>query len=234
MDYASQMKRKIWHLNGEAIVFDSQGKLLDGQHRLWACVESETEFETIVVSGVDPDTFSTIDTGSKRSAADVLHISGITKNINTVAACATVCLEYKRGTLRSNRGTLKGSTVTRQDVLMFVEKNPQIQVWVEKARATNTWVTSYASQIAAVMLLGSAKYREKAEEFIHGWITGENLGSKSPILALRNRLATEKRLRKATRVALVIYAWNSFVDNKQLVILKTPKGDQLIIRGTEK
>lgn len=232
--YADQMKRKLWQLNGEAIVIDNTGRLMDGQHRLWACIESKTPFETVIVQGVAPETFATIDTGAKRSSADVLHIAGITKNVTTVAAAAVICIEYRRGILRRRGNGKGGSPVTRPDVLDYVEKNPILQTWVERARGSSTWVTSYASQIAAVLSLGARRYPEQAEEFMHGWITGENLGSKSPILALRNRLGTEKRMAKSVRVALVIYAWNSHVDKKQLVILRTPKGEDLIIRGTEK
>ena len=52
--------------NGEAIRFDTTGRLVDGQHRLWACVQSETPFETLLIKDVDPDTFSTIGIGAKK------------------------------------------------------------------------------------------------------------------------------------------------------------------------
>ena len=234
-NYADQMKRRQWRLNGEAIIIDNTGRLLDGQHRLYACWESKTEFETVLVTGVDPDTFATIDTGTKRSAADVLHIGGISKYVTTTAAAAVTCIEYRRGILRARGAPIKGRrSVTRTDVFEYVTKNKQLEVWVERARSSNGWTCAYASNIAAVLHLGAGKYREQAEEFMLGWLTGENLGSKSPILALRNRLATEKRMAKATRVALIIYAWNSYVDKKQLQFLRVPKGEELVIRGTEK
>lgn len=237
-DYASQMKRKLWLLNGEAIVFDFTGKLLDGQHRLWACIESQTSFETVIVRGVDPDTFSTIDTGSKRSAGDVLHIAGIAKNEKTVAAAACVCLDYRAGIIKTGgKGKLVGGlkrTTTRTDVLKFVEKNPQLQTWVERALSQSTWVRPYAANISAVLYLGSLKYREQAEEFMVGWLSGENLGSKSPVLALRNRLGTEKRMLRATRVGLIIHAWNAFVDKRPLSMIRPSRGTELVIRGTEK
>lgn len=229
--YADQMKRKLWQLNGESVVIDKTGTLLDGQHRLWACIESKTSFETVVVFGIEPESFSTIDTGSKRSAADVLHIAGITRNIAVMAASANICIGYRRGSLRSKGN--RNNAITRSDILKFVQLNKGLEMWVEKALSGRGWEKSYASPVAAVVYLGATKYREKAEEFMLGWTTGENLGSKSPILALRHRLGTEKRLPRIQRIGLVIHAWNSFVDNKQLVILKMPKGDDIVIRGTE-
>ena len=232
-DYADQMKRKQWLLNGEAIVIDTSGKLLDGQHRLWACIESKSEFETVVVRGVDPETFATIDTGSKRSAGDVLHIAGLTKNHKTVAAAACICLDYRVGNLSGSGKSLRRKA-SRQDILKFCEKNPQLQRWVEDASVGTSWVKSYAANVAAVIYLGSLKYREQAEEFMLGWMTGENLGSKSPILALRNRLGTEKRMSRAWRIGLIIHAWNAFVDKRPLTMIRPAKGKELIIRGTEK
>ena len=236
-DYASQMKRKLWLLNGEAIVFDYSGRLLDGQHRLWACVDSGASFDAVVVRGVDPETFSTIDTGKKRSAGDVLHIAGIKKNEKTVAAAACVCLDYCAGSLaRGGAKQAKGlkRTATRTDVLRFVEKNPQLKTWVERSLSESTWVRPYAANISAVLYLGSLKYREQAEEFILGWLSGQNLGSKSPVLALRNRLGTEKRMLRATRVGLIIHAWNAFVDKRSLTMIRPARGTELVIRGTEK
>jgi hypothetical protein len=234
-NYADMMRRKMWQLNGESVVVDYTGKLLDGQHRLWACFNAKTAFETVLVTGVDPDTFVTIDTGKKRSSADVLHISGIVKNAATVAAAAVICLEYRRGTLKVRGSASHGRrVVTRQDVLTFVEKNRQLELWVEKARESSDWTRSYAANMAAVLYLASHKYRELAEEFMIGWKTGENLGSKSPILALRNRLGTVKRMAKSERIALIIYAWNCFVEKKPLQILRAPKLDDLVIKGTER
>lgn len=52
--YARQMKAGTWALNGKTITFDSEGKLLGGQHRLSACVKSGCTFQTLVVRGLDP------------------------------------------------------------------------------------------------------------------------------------------------------------------------------------
>ncbi len=79
-DYATAMREGKWMLNGETIIFDKNGVLADGQHRLWACITSEVAFETVVVGGVLSDAFASIDTGMKRSGKDVLHIDGMKKN----------------------------------------------------------------------------------------------------------------------------------------------------------
>lgn len=235
--YADEMKRKQWVLNGEAIIFDYNGVLLDGQHRLWACIESQSNFQSVVTRGVAPEGFVTIDTGSKRSNSDVLAIAGISTDlVKTLGAAATICISYQRGVIKSHgSGTRKDGNVSRTDVLNYVNKNPKLQDWVSRARApTAKWKSAYASIIASVLYLGHVKYHEQAEEFLHGWLTGENLGSKSPILALINRLGTEKRIPKVIRIGLVAHAWNSFVEKKFLQILKFSRTQDVVIKGTEK
>lgn len=53
--YAADMKAGKWLLNGEAIVFDKDGNLLNGQHRLTAVYESDVKIKSVVIWGVDPD-----------------------------------------------------------------------------------------------------------------------------------------------------------------------------------
>src|SRR5258706_8303068 len=57
--YASIMKRKQWELNGETIIISDTGDILNGQHRLWACFESGTPFETYVIIGMTKEVFDT-------------------------------------------------------------------------------------------------------------------------------------------------------------------------------
>ena len=65
--YAVDIKNGNWKLNGEAVIFTKTSKLVDGQHRLWAVIEAEAPFTTLVTFGVEEDAFSTIDSGYTRS-----------------------------------------------------------------------------------------------------------------------------------------------------------------------
>lgn len=53
-EYVEVMKADQWKLNGKVIVFDRNGRLLGGQHRLSACAQSGVPLTTLVVRGVDP------------------------------------------------------------------------------------------------------------------------------------------------------------------------------------
>ena len=78
--YAEEMRSGRWKLNGVAIKLDEKGGILDGQHRLLACVQSGVPFQTIVMNGVERDTFDTLDCGRVRTTAQVLQMANVKYN----------------------------------------------------------------------------------------------------------------------------------------------------------
>jgi len=66
--YAKDMTAGRWRYTHQAIIFDTTGKMLDGQHRSWACVQSGVSFDTDVVFGADPEVQDFIDDGFVRTA----------------------------------------------------------------------------------------------------------------------------------------------------------------------
>lgn len=83
---ARDMRTGKWVLNGESIKISRTGTVIDGQHRLYACMQAEVPFASLVVTGVEPEAQDTIDTGSRRSLADQLAIA----NEKNAAVLATV------------------------------------------------------------------------------------------------------------------------------------------------
>lgn len=84
--YARMMREGKWMLNGESIVFDNKGNLIDGQHRLMAVVASGATIKSVVVRNVDGDSFATIDQGKARCAKDSFSIMNIPNSTNISAA----------------------------------------------------------------------------------------------------------------------------------------------------
>lgn len=72
--YAADMTTEDWIFNGAPVIMSKQNKLLDGQHRLSAIVESGQPQILLVVHGLDAAAMSTIDAGRQRSYADILKI----------------------------------------------------------------------------------------------------------------------------------------------------------------
>ncbi len=92
-------------LNGETIIFSSDGVLLNGQHRLTACVRSGIDFDSVVVHGISPSAFDTIDGVKTRSTSDVLSMENI-PDATRVAAAVQCLVSFvdRGGVLRESSG----------------------------------------------------------------------------------------------------------------------------------
>lgn len=72
---AAAMLRGEWVLTAQGISFDTDGRLIDGQHRLMAVIESKMVIEMMVFTEVDPEAFKVMDRGTTRTLSDVTRLS---------------------------------------------------------------------------------------------------------------------------------------------------------------
>jgi hypothetical protein len=98
------IRRGEWITTHQGIAFDTEGNLLDGQHRLTAIALSNMPVHTFVFRNVDKRAFSVIDVGIKRSVADVTGLSK--KSAEVARMMATI---------------LYGGAVSSQQVLEVAE-----------------------------------------------------------------------------------------------------------------
>ncbi len=115
--YARDMKKENWDENGQALIISEEGKLIDGQHRLNACIKADVPFRSVVTRGVDEKAKLTIDAGKKRSFAHQLQMDGIPYPNHTAATIQTVF------------HILEGSTATKltnHEMQKILDKYPDI------------------------------------------------------------------------------------------------------------
>ncbi len=122
--YACDMKEGRWLFNGAPIQFDEEGKLLNGQHRLWAIIESGVAIEAVVQWGIPRDTQATIDAGAKWQSKDVLYMQG-EKNTNLLSATLRWILRDEAGTIMSAR------SISNSQAIELLERHPQVRHSVE-------------------------------------------------------------------------------------------------------
>lgn len=75
-DIARQMKLGRWRASPEPIVITTRGRVVNGQHRLWAVVDTGTTQEftiTVIPDEQFTEIFEILDQGASRSNADVLR-----------------------------------------------------------------------------------------------------------------------------------------------------------------
>lgn len=217
---AKEMSEGRWQLNGEAIVFDYNGNLLDGQHRLWAAFDHGQSFDSVVVRGVCPDAFKTMDSGMKRSAGDVLTKEGMTYGTLTAAALRLVHF-YETG----RRDHLAVARMSNAETSAMAKRYPRIVEAVEVVGPDAT-LKRICSPTAAAALMYFALEADavRAKTFMEAMSSGENLKRGDPRLTCRNYFINSKArgasIHHRIQFALLIKSWNAFVEARDVNALK--------------
>lgn len=214
-----------WHENGQSIVFDVDGTIVDGQHRLLAIVLADRPVRAVVVTGVLADAMPTIDCGVARSFADVCSING-EKSAHLLAATAKHAWRYERGKVFTS---IKPSNT---DLELFLEARPRLRASATVGIACRK--VGQTSVLAFCHYVFSQADPAKAEVFFAGLESGANLGPRSPILHLRNRFLElkrdkNKRLNPPAQIYLTFRAWVAFRDGRQMQKLQLPRDGKLVL-----
>ncbi len=223
--YARDMKAGKWLLNGETIKIATDGTILDGQHRLYACMQAEVPFDTIVIRGLPVEAQDTIDTGMARKFADQLTLRGEV-NAPLLGAIARWAFRWLRGVKMSGATELNP---THEEMSALIDADPRLREatsWATNARTRFRSVNGSVWGMAWLLFHGSDHLA--AEVFLEKILTGEDIGAGHPALAFRNRIWNAKeageRLTPYEQLAYLIIAWNAFKDDRPLKIVKFPNG----------
>ncbi len=204
--YARSMAAGNWLFNGESIKFAKDGRLLDGQHRLAACILADRPFRAFVIYGLDENTLLTIDTGSNRSSSDVLKITETCDvNHKNIAAALTYLYKHRIGNIYHH-----GISVSPQEVVEMHKENPGIS---DSFRAVAGSRHLLSSAMATFLHYAFSEIDdETADLFFEKLADGADLEAGNPILLLRNRLmrnrAEKTNLHRNEVMALTIKAWS--------------------------
>lgn len=218
--YARQMKEGEWQLTGEPIIIDQEGRLADGQHRLWAVIESGETVEMAVVRGVEPDNFNYMNTGKTRSLADILTINGYT-HVHQLASMSNLILSYEmNGKFSSQRRERRPAPY---QVLRWLEDNETVLDYLKKGGNLAVKLSSprySAALVGALWFILAAVDSEDAESFFGQLAQGLFTEAGDPIYSLRERLLNNGKNRSEyTRnelAALTFKAWNAWRKGEQV------------------
>lgn len=196
-----------WKFNGDTIRIATDGSLIDGQHRLEAVRRTGISIKTLLVYGLDPEVFDTIDSGAVRSAGDTLSVAG-EKNGRKLGAALVVADELLAG----KTDFIRPIKVSNAEILKMLDRHADIRNSLKWGDALSRLAPPSIS--IALHYIFSKSHPEKANEFFRLVATGENLEVHNPAYALRQRLienATAKgKISRRYMAALFIKAWKSW------------------------
>jgi hypothetical protein len=232
--WVEQLKERMvsgqWVLNGESISFDKNGVLLNGQNRLTAVIESGVTVEMIVVRGLEPEAFSTIDENVRRNGKDVLYING-EKHASSLAALLRNIAQYEE------KGKLLSSThhFSNQDALDTLKSHPDSR---ESAAFGNLFNNKFKCITPSVTAFSHYLFmkisRDDTAKFFDSINEGVGLEKGSPILKLRDKLiyshsSARARLKNFVWIHYVIKTWNYYRDGKMIKNLQIVKDEKFPI-----
>ena len=209
-----------WKYNGEPISFGTNGALLNGQHRLQACAESEIPIDTDVIFGLDPEAMSTIDIGKVRTAANIAYLDGV-ENATAACAAAHLILLHENGGIQQLGN--KKVEPSKTKVNERVRTDRRISEVAGRASGMGRGLASPRVMTCCYYLF-SAQKPELAEHFFNRLASGAGLTKHDPVYLLRERLRTNSagkaRLPMLEIVALFFKAWVAYRSGKPVKCLR--------------
>lgn len=228
-----------WMVNGESVKFatddEGQSYLMDGQHRMLAIIKSGLPMTTVVIEGLDPLSFPSIDSGKRRSLSDVLSILDYAHPGVLAAGLAIIERYYDQGI---GSGGASSASLANETAEALMNKRPDLTksaALAARMTSTNTVSASITCAMhyifahlppksAQVGLVGEAaailEQEEAADTFFVKLGRGLALTEDCPIRRFREVMIRHKRSKTScTRyyiLAGVIKAWNHWRKGTQL------------------
>ena len=211
--YAATMKAGAWVVNGQPIIFDTEGRLIDGMQRLSACVQSKVPLTTLVARGVHGDTLHTIDQHRARSYVAVLEARGIYRRPASLVRLMGKLIRIENGSLGLTAQPISWSRYDR-----VLESNPELTEAVDIAdRYRGLKLHSQPVAVLAFMAL-RAGHQTAFRNFLVALDT-EDEDSATGFNGATNLLSTIEAMRTVGEVgvdqmiALGILAFNDWLDD---------------------
>jgi hypothetical protein len=218
----------VWKYNGEPIIFDKNGRLLDGQGRLTACMETGIPLITDVSFGHDPEAFDSIDRGKIRNEADDLALIG-EKNTRALSAVLKIICAYLDGYRNS---VLVCNTYNFKRMKETLDRYPSIRDSVMFSNNYKGKILCAPRVVAAVHFFAGLNASPKAlvrrDEFFARLSDGTNLSATDPVYSVREKFFTMARnpdarvkrgmggLTVMTYLHALTRAWNAYLSGNKL------------------
>lgn len=220
--YTAYMRSWGWRLNGDAIIFDSNGVLINGRKRILACIASDAEFLSVVVRNVDPKARRRIDQHKQRSEADVAKVAGF-KAHKPLTAAASAILDIAMTGLPSQTSFEHGKTI---DLLL---SRPDIEDLVSGIDSVTLAPWYSPSDLAALVFLTDLIDRAASNAFfelLDAALKAPNSISDDPIQrvaqalianqSVHGRTGLGNSLSRYATVSATAKAWNAWRAGKPL------------------
>jgi hypothetical protein len=223
---AQDMSNGRWLETGQPIIFDEDGMLIDGHHRLQACIYAKRAFSSLVVRGVSRIAVDAIDIGKMRHVGEIAQMSGIKNGLTQAAICGIVMTYELMGI---NVAIGSKSKISKLEIIDRLRREDFNEA-AKAGKCAQQMVRSNAVP-GFCFYLFNKRSEKLANEFWADFLSdGAGLEIGNPVLALRNvlfrDLQSRTRLPLQTKAQYICKAWTLFVRGKKVQMLRIDKDEE--------
>jgi hypothetical protein len=218
------INRGLWDSeNGQTIKIDQSGKLIDGQHRLYAIVESKKTVDAYVAFNCSSKAMNNVDTGANRTLNDILKLNGL-KYYTLVGGIIQSESVIKRG-ISTSLASKHTEINSYQHILNIAEENKEYLNFVCSKAAALTkkyplFKVGFYTKYFNILF--------KIDKTICNTFLDELSAPSTnivPIQVLKKVLLEDlsksvKKMTSSEKEALFIKTWNNYVEGVDNKILK--------------
>lgn len=185
--YAEDMRAGAWRVTHQGIAFDTEGNILDGQHRLLAVVKANVPVQMQVTTNLPAEgVMDSIDCGAARSVANQLQIvHGYANAFLTAAIIRNIAVLALTDGKRPYSDQVPATTATAVwmlETLGFAES-------IERGCAVVTTTKLRVGYWMGPWALYHRTHPQKAEDFARSLVLLEDLRAGHPALMLHRYIA---------------------------------------------
>lgn len=196
------VSRGEWMISTDAIGIDSDGGVVNGQHRLQMVVETGVELDMLVLYNVDPNIIRVIDQGMGRSFSQLLQMDGRYVNAPIIAGAIEWLYKTINGFEKTQPTAFKATT---PQLLDLFHQHEEIQSSVTASHEAAKVGISRA--VAAGIHYQCASVDPDATaEFFERLATGLDVEDGDPVYALREKIIANQQ-KKDKEPAYTVGAW---------------------------
>lgn len=234
-EYVKAMRTGRWKLSNDAIAFDHDGVLINGQKRLQAVVDSGMAQVFAVMEGCDPEDQNVMDVGQGRKAGQQLTIHGW-KNGNVAAAIVRALLRWHGAGMAGNYrpsideiAEFANNHAARLEVATDVAARVARKVPISRSLIGAACFTAYDLAVDRPAELPV----EIVSNFFEMLETGASMEADHPVMVLRERAIRYKthalgsrRVNQTDAEQLydIVRTWNGYRLDERYSKLQPPKG----------
>ena len=214
---SKELSQNKWLLNGETLKFSDERFLIDGQHRLEACVRSNTAFIAHIIFGIDKDSFQTIDIGKKRDGSDTLAMMGV-PNYRSASTIIRMIIAYENGLTRTPKHGISNDWIKRkyQDEIDHDLLQESVAV-ADRLYKTTKWPRGVIGAFFYTCV--KKKQREEITKFLDDMCKGIGNKARAPVRFLlenvnRMRIDRDFNLRAHQYSVMLSRAYRNYKNGK--------------------